>query len=351
MIILITGGTGFIGSNLIHYWLQRHPGDSLVNFDALTYAGNPANLEQIKSNPNYRFFHGDIRKPEHIEEVFSIYDIEGVIHLAAESHVDRSIQDPTEFIETNILGTFNLLEASRKKWNGQLTKRRFLHVSTDEVYGSLGEKGYFKENSPFTPNSPYSASKGSSDHLVRAWNHTFGMDNVITHCSNNYGPYQFPEKLIPLIICNCLQQRPLPIYGDGRQVRDWLFVEDHCEALDLAFHKGEAGQTYNIGGMNEWENLSLVKYICREMNQEYGLPPEQSCLRLIKHVRDRPGHDKRYAIDAQKIRNSLGWEPRHAIEEGLNKTLRWYIENQDWVEQITSGSYRDYYRQHYGTEL
>ena len=350
MVILITGGAGFIGSNLIHYWLQEHSEDVVVNFDALTYAGNLANLEQIENHPQYRFFHGDLRNTDQIDEVFSLFNIEAVIHLAAESHVDRSIYAPSDFIDSNVRGTFNLLEALRKKWDGQLSERRFLHVSTDEVYGSLGESGYFRENTPFAPNSPYSASKASSDHLVRAWHHTYGMDTVVTHCSNNYGPYQFPEKLIPLIISNCIEQRPLPIYGDGRQVRDWLYVEDHCEALDRTFQKGIPGESYNIGGMNEWENLSLVEYICREMNRELGLSEEKSCLRLIQHVRDRPGHDRRYAIDAQKIRESLDWKPRYTIEEGLRKTLRWYLENQDWVRQITSGSYRDYYRQHYGME-
>ncbi len=350
MVILITGGAGFIWSNLIHYWLQEHSEDVVVNFDALTYAGNLANLEQIENHPQYRFFHGDLRNTDQIDEVFSLFNVEAVIHLAAESHVDRSIYGPSDFIDSNVRGTFNLLEALRKKWDGQLSERRFLHVSTDEVYGSLGERGYFRENTPFAPNSPYSASKASSDHLVRAWHHTYGMDTVVTHCSNNYGPYQFPEKLIPLIISNCIEQRPLPIYGDGRQVRDWLYVEDHCEALDRTFQKGIPGESYNIGGMNEWENLILVEYICREMNRELGLSEEKSCLRLIHHVRDRPGHDRRYAIDAQKIRESLDWKPRYTIEEGLRKTLRWYLENQDWVRQITSGSYRDYYRQHYGME-
>ena len=350
MVILITGGAGFIGSNLIHYWLQEHSDDVVVNFDALTYAGNLANLEQIENHPQYRFFHGDLRNTDQIDEVFSLFNIEAVIHLAAESHVDRSIYGPSDFIDSNVRGTFNLLESLRKKWDGLLSERRFLHVSTDEVYGSLGESGNFRENTPFAPNSPYSASKASSDHLVRAWHHTYGMDTVITHCSTNYGPYQFPEKLIPLIISNCIEQRPLPIYGDGRQVRDWLYVEDHCEALDRTFQKGIPGESYNIGGMNEWENLNLVEYICREMNRELDLSEEKSCLRLIQHVRDRPGHDQRYAIDAQKIRESLDWKPRYTIEEGLRKTLRWYLENQDWVRQITSGSYRDYYRQHYGLE-
>ena len=350
MVILITGGAGFIGSNLIHYWLQEHSDDVVVNFDALTYAGNLANLEQIENHPQYRFFHGDLRNTDQIDEVFSLFNIEAVIHLAAESHVDRSIYGPSDFIDSNVRGTFNLLEVLRKKWEGQLSERRFLHVSTDEVYGSLGESGYFRENTPFAPNSPYSASKAASDHLVRAWHHTYGMDTVVTHCSNNYGPYQFPEKLIPLIINNCIEQRPLPIYGDGRQVRDWLYVEDHCEALDRTFEKGISGESYNIGGMNEWENLRMVEYMCREMDRELGFSEEKSCLRLIQHVRDRPGHDRRYAIDAQKIRESLDWKPRYTIEEGLRKTLRWYLENQDWVRQITSGNYRDYYRQHYGME-
>ena len=349
MVILITGGAGFIGSNLIHYWLAQNPGDTIVNFDALTYAGNLANLAGVESNPNYHFFQGDLRKQEQLDEVFEQFSIDSVIHLAAESHVDRSINDPSPFIDSNIKGTFQLLETARNHWQEDLKDHRFLHVSTDEVYGTLGKEGLFTEQTPFAPNSPYSSSKASSDHLVRAWHHTFGMDTLITHCSNNYGPYQFPEKLIPLMIRNCLLGKELPVYGDGLQVRDWLYVEDHCEALDVVFHRGQSGESYNIGGLNEWENLSMVRHICQFMDSELGNSPEQSCLNLIRHIQDRPGHDRRYAIDASKIQNQLDWQPRHQIGEGLEKTMRWYLDHQEWVEQVTSGAYRDYYKHHYGT--
>ena len=349
MVILITGGAGFIGSNLIHYWLAQNPGDTIVNFDALTYAGNLANLAGVESNPNYHFFQGDLRKQEQLDEVFEQFSIDSVIHLAAESHVDRSINDPSPFIDSNIKGTFQLLETARNHWKEDSKDHRFLHVSTDEVYGTLGKEGLFTEQTPFAPNSPYSSSKASSDHLVRAWHHTFGMDTLITHCSNNYGPYQFPEKLIPLMIRNCLLGKELPVYGDGLQVRDWLYVEDHCEALDVVFHRGQSGESYNIGGLNEWENLSMVRHICQFMDSELGNSPEQSCLNLIRHIQDRPGHDRRYAIDASKIQNQLGWQPRHQIGEGLEKTMRWYLDHQEWVEQVTSGAYRDYYKHHYGT--
>ena len=348
MVILITGGAGFIGSNLIHYWLAQNPGDKIVNFDALTYTGNLANLAGVESNPNYHFFQGDLRKQEQLDEVFEQFSIDSVIHLAAESHVDRSINDPSPFIDSNIKGTFQLLETARNHWQEDLKDHRFLHVSTDEVYGTLGKEGLFTEQTPFAPNSPYSSSKASSDHLVRAWHHTFGMDTLITHCSNNYGPYQFPEKLIPLMIRNCLLGKELPVYGDGLQVRDWLYVEDHCEALDVVFHRGQSGESYNIGGLNEWENLSMVRHICQFMDSELGNSPEQSCLNLIHHIQDRPGHDRRYAIDASKIQNQLGWQPRHQIGEGLEKTMRWYLDQQEWVEQVTSGAYRDYYKHHYG---
>ena len=349
MVILITGGAGFIGSNLIHYWLAQNPGDTIVNFDALTYAGNLANLAGVESNPNYHFFQGDLRKQEQLDEVFEQFSIDSVIHLAAESHVDRSINDPSPFIDSNIKGTFQLLETARNHWKEDLKDHRFLHVSTDEVYGTLGKEGLFTEQTPFAPNSPYSASKASSDHLVRAWHHTFGMDTLITHCSNNYGPYQFPEKLIPLMIRNCLLGKELPVYGDGLQVRDWLYVEDHCEALDVVFHRGQSGESYNIGGLNEWENLSMVRHICKFMDSELGNSPEQSCLNLIRHIQDRASHDRRYAIDASKIQNQLGWQPRHQIGDGLEKTMRWYLDHQEWVEQVTSGAYRDYYKHHYGT--
>ena len=346
MVILITGGAGFIGSNLIHYWLAKNTGDTIVNFDALTYAGNLANLAGVESNPNYHFFQGDLRKQEQLDEVFEQFSIDSVIHLAAESHVDRSINDPSPFIDSNIKGTFQLLETARNHWKEDLNDHRFLHVSTDEVYGTLGKEGLFTEQTPFAPNSPYSSSKASSDHLVRAWHHTFGMDTLITHCSNNYGPYQFPEKLIPLMIRNCLLGKELPVYGDGLQVRDWLYVEDHCEALEVVFHRGKSGESYNIGGLNEWENLSMVRHICQFMDSELGNSPEQSCLNLIRHIQDRPGHDRRYAIDASKIQHQLGWQPRHQIGEGLEKTMRWYLDHQESVEQVTSGAYLDYYNHH-----
>ncbi len=348
MILLITGGSGFIGSNLIHYWLERHPEDEVVNFDALTYAGNPENLKRVESDPRYHFFHGDLRKPEQVASVFEVYKVEGVIHLAAESHVDRSIQGPACFLETNITGTFHLLETARHHWRKDLSAHRFHHVSTDEVYGSLEKTGYFSEKTAYSPNSPYSSSKAASDHLVRAWTHTYGMNTVTTNCSNNYGPYQFPEKLIPLTISNCLRKEPVPVYGDGRQVRDWLFVEDHCEAIDAVFQHGDPGETYNVGGRNEWANLDLVRYLCKCLDRKLELDEESSTTDLITHVQDRPGHDRRYAIDASKIEEKLGWRPRHSIEKGLEKTLSWYLENREWVEHVTSGTYREFHQRQYG---
>ena len=348
MNLMITGGAGFIGANLVLHWLRHHPDDLVVNFDALTYAGNLANLEDVKNLPNYRFFHGDLRNTLEISKAFSEHNIEAVIHLAAESHVDRSIHGPADFIETNVTGTFNLLETAREFWGDDLSKHRILHVSTDEVYGSLGSSGKFLESTPYAPNSPYSSSKAASDHLVRAWHHTYGMNVVTTNCSNNYGPYQFPEKLLPLLINNCTQNLPIPVYGDGKNIRDWLFVEDHCEALDCVFHEGDTGGTYNIGGCNEWSNIDIVRYLCRELDKELNRSGADSCENLITFVKDRPGHDRRYAIDAGKIKNTLNWTPRHTFEEGLTKTIRWYIDHQDWVSNITTGTYRDYYKHQYG---
>jgi len=345
---MITGGAGFIGANLVLHWLRHHPDDLVVNFDALTYAGNLANLEDVKNLPNYRFFHGDLRNALEISKAFSENNIEAVIHLAAESHVDRSIHGPADFIETNVTGTFNLLETAREFWGDDLSKHRILHVSTDEVYGSLGSSGKFLESTPYAPNSPYSSSKAASDHLVRAWHHTYGMNVVTTNCSNNYGPYQFPEKLLPLLINNCTQNLPIPVYGDGKNIRDWLFVEDHCEALDCVFHEGDNGETYNIGGCNEWSNIDIVRYLCRELDKKLNRSGADSCENLITFVKDRPGHDQRYAIDAGKIKNTLNWTPRHTFEEGLTKTIRWYIDHQDWVSNIITGTYRDYYKHQYG---
>ncbi len=347
MRVMITGGAGFIGSNLVHHWLQEHPEDEVINFDALTYAGNLANLKSVELAPNYHFVQGDLRERSSIERVFEQYQVEGVVHLAAESHVDRSISGPSDFIETNVQGTFNLLEAARAFWKDDLAAHRFHHVSTDEVFGSLGPEGLFEETTPYAPNSPYSASKAASDHLVRAWHHTYGMNVVTTNCSNNYGPYHFPEKLIPLLINNCLEEKPIPVYGDGSNVRDWLFVEDHCAAIDLVFHQGVSGETYAIGGHNEWKNLDIVKLVCSLLDAELGRSGEQSCLNLITFVKDRPGHDQRYAIDASKIQRELGWAPKHTFESGITKTVRWYLDHQDWVSAVTSGAYRDYYTQQY----
>jgi len=289
-----------------------------------------------------------LRNALEISKAFSENNIEAVIHLAAESHVDRSIHGPADFIETNVTGTFNLLETAREFWGDDLSKHRILHVSTDEVYGSLGSTGKFLESTPYAPNSPYSSSKAASDHLVRAWHHTYGMNVVTTNCSNNYGPYQFPEKLLPLLINNCTQNLPIPVYGDGKNIRDWLFVEDHCEALDCVFHEGDTGGTFNIGGCNEWSNIDIVRYLCLELDKELNRSGADSCENLITFVKDRPGHDRRYAIDAGKIKKTLNWTPRHTFEEGLCKTIRWYIDHQDWVSNITTGTYRDYYKDQYG---
>lgn len=331
--ILVTGGAGFIGSNFIHYMLAKHSGYSVINFDKLTYAGNLENLSAVKGDQRYRFVKGDICRKDEVLAAMRTYAVDTVVHFAAESHVDRSILGPAVFVETNVMGTNVLLDASR-----EAGIERFLHVSTDEVYGSLGATGYFTEQTPLHPNSPYSASKASSDLLVLAYQHTFGFPGVVTRCSNNYGPYQFPEKLIPLMIANALNDRPLPVYGDGLNVRDWLYVEDHCSALDTVLHRGAVGEVYNIGGHNEWKNIDIVKTVLKELGK-----PES----LITFVKDRPGHDRRYAIDASRLQNELGWTPAHRFEEGIRKTVRWYLENRPWWERIISGEYTKYYDQQY----
>lgn len=345
--ILITGGAGFIGSHLVRRMVSNYPEYRIVNLDALTYAGNLGNLADVADAANYVFVKTDIRDEAGLDDVFQTYGIDQVIHLAAESHVDRSISEPLAFIQTNIVGTANLLNVARKHWGSDFSGKRFYHVSTDEVYGSLGEEGFFTEETPYDPRSPYSASKAGSDHLVRAYFHTYGLPVLISNCSNNYGPYQFPEKLIPLMIRNIQLNKPLPVYGDGLYTRDWLWVEDHASAMDLIFHESEPGKTYNIGGNNEWKNIDLVRLLCKVMDGALGRTAGTS-ERLITFVKDRPGHDKRYAIDATKIKAELGWEPTVFMEEGLKRTVDWYLENHDWMEGVTSGAYQSYYQQQYG---
>lgn len=346
--VLITGGAGFIGSHVVRRFVTRYPDYRIVNFDLLTYAGNLANLSDIEQAPNYTFVRGDICDAEAVGEVFRRYAIDGVIHLAAESHVDRSIRDPFTFARTNVLGTLTLLHAARDAWQGAWAGKRFYHISTDEVYGALGfgDKP-FSESTRYDPHSPYSASKASSDHFVRAFHDTYGLPTVVTNCSNNYGPYQFPEKLIPLLVNNIRLERPLPVYGRGENVRDWLHVEDHARAIDLIFHEGQSGETYNIGGGNEWRNIDLVRLIVRTTDRLLGRP-EGASERLITYVTDRAGHDLRYAIDSSKLRRELGWEPAFRFEEGIEQTVRWYLENREWMERITSGEYEHYYEQMYG---
>ena len=345
--ILITGGAGFIGSHVVRLLVTKYPQYRIVNLDKLTYAGNLANLRDIENAPNYTFVKADICDYDTIREVFCKYDIDGVIHLAAESHVDRSIKDPFIFARTNVMGTLSLLQAAKEQWNGNWEGKRFYHISTDEVYGALQFDGtLFTEETRYDPHSPYSAAKASSDHFVRAYHDTYGLPTIVTNCSNNYGPYQFPEKLIPLFINNIRHGRPLPVYGKGENVRDWLYVEDHARAIDLIFHKGRIAETYNIGGFNEWKNIDLIKVIVRTVDRLLGNPEGES-EKLITYVTDRAGHDLRYAIDSRKLKNELGWEPSLQFEEGIEKTVRWYLDNQEWMDHITSGEYEKYYESMY----
>lgn len=346
--ILITGGAGFIGSHVVRFFINKYPNYNIINLDLLTYAGNLLNLKDIEEKPNYTFVKEDICDFEAIQKVFKNYNINGVIHLAAESHVDRSITDPFSFAKTNVIGTLNLLQAAREYWKGDFTNKLFYHVSTDEVYGALGfSDPSFTEETSYDPHSPYSASKASSDHFVRAYRDTYGMPILISNCSNNYGPYQFPEKLIPLFINNIRNNKPLPVYGKGENIRDWLYVEDHARAIDIIYHKGRKGETYNIGGFNEWKNIDLIHLLVKVCDRLLGRNEGES-EKLITYVTDRAGHDLRYAIDASKIKNELGWEPSLQFEEGLEKTVQWYLDNQDWLDFVTSGEYRTYYLEMYG---
>jgi len=349
--IVITGGAGFIGSNFVHHWCENYPEDRVIVLDALTYAGNLNNLATLKDRKNFRFLQGDICDRALVDELFAGENIDTVAHFAAESHVDRSILGPGAFVQTNVVGTFTLLESFRQHWlsNHQPDNYRFLHVSTDEVYGSLGvDDPAFTETTPYAPNSPYSASKAGSDHLARAYFHTYGMPTIITNCSNNYGSYHFPEKLIPLMCINILLGKPLPVYGDGQNVRDWLYVRDHCQALDTVIHKGKAGETYNIGGNNEVKNIDLVRMLCDLMDELAPDLPVKPAQNLITFVKDRPGHDRRYAIDASKIRTELGWQPEETVEGGLRKTIQWYLDHRDWWQPLLSKEYQEYYGKVYG---
>jgi len=344
--ILITGGAGFIGSHLVRRFVNRYPEYHIYNLDALTYAGNLENIADIEKEPNYTFVKGDIVDAPFIDALFATHQFDGVLHLAAESHVDRSITDPLAFVKTNVIGTMNLLNAAKTIWKDNSHGRRFYHISTDEVYGSLGAEGLFTETTAYDPNSPYSASKASSDHFVRAYGETYGLPYVITNCSNNYGPNHFPEKLIPLFINNIINNKALPVYGDGNYTRDWLFVEDHAVAIDLVFHEGKNHETYNIGGVNEWKNIDLVKLLCKQMDNKLGRSEGES-EKLITYVKDRPGHDLRYAIDANKINTELGWKPSVTFEEGLERTIDWYLANEEWLKNVTSGAYTQYYEKQY----
>lgn len=345
--IVITGGAGFIGSHVVRRFVKNYPDVQIFNLDALTYAGNLENIKDIENESNYTFIKADITDADHINKLFEEHRFDGVLHLAAESHVDRSIKDPLAFVKTNVIGTMNLLNAFKSVWGDDFKGKRFYHISTDEVYGSLGAEGLFTETTPYDPNSPYSASKAASDHFVRAYGETYGLPYVLTNCSNNYGPYHFPEKLIPLFINNIINNKPLPVYGDGKYTRDWLFVEDHAVAIDLVFHNGKNHETYNIGGFNEWQNIDLVKLLCSIMDKKLGRP-EGTSEQLITYVKDRPGHDLRYAIDATKINRELGWKPSVTFEQGLEKTIDWFLSNKEWLNNVTSGEYQNYYTNQYG---
>ncbi|WP_286844473.1 MULTISPECIES: dTDP-glucose 4,6-dehydratase [Sphingobacterium] len=344
--ILITGGAGFIGSHVVREFVLKYPEYQIINLDALTYAGNLENLKDIEHLPNYTFVKADITDQQAVSAIFQEYQPDGIIHLAAESHVDRSIVDPMAFVMTNVIGTVNLLNAAKTIWKDNFEGRRFHHVSTDEVFGALGDTGFFTEETSYDPHSPYSASKASSDHFVRAYHDTYGLPIVLTNCSNNYGPNHFPEKLIPLCIHNILNHKPLPVYGDGKYTRDWLYVIDHAKAIDLVFHEGKNGDSYNVGGFNEWQNIDLIKELCKQMDEKLGREKGSSA-QLITFVKDRPGHDLRYAIDATKINQELGWKPSVTFEEGLSRTIDWFLANHEWLGHVTSGDYQKYYDNQY----
>lgn len=344
--ILITGGAGFIGSHVVRLFVNKYPEYMIYNLDSLTYAGNLRNLEDIEKAPNYEFVKADIRDADAMMSILAKYAIDGIIHLAAESHVDRSISNPMAFVETNVIGTVNLLNAAKALWKDRMEGKLFYHVSTDEVYGSLDDGGFFLETTPYDPQSPYSASKAASDHFVRAYRNTYKLPIVVSNCSNNYGPNQFPEKLIPLMVNNIIHNKPLPVYGKGENIRDWLYVVDHARAIDVVFHHGKEGETYNIGGFNEWKNIDIVHLVCAIMDKKLGRTPGDSS-KLITYVTDRAGHDLRYAIDAQKIMNELGWQPSLQFEEGIDKTIDWYLANGEWMDGVTSGEYQRYYEEHY----